>query len=342
VKARSIDPEAFDLPLSAPRRRVPVSPVPIGPVHALLLDLPTVDAKEPPVLARVAVFAEPWPGPVAIWRSTDGVSYDRVGMALAPCIIGETLDPLPVGPTSRFDRVNRMRVRLYGGALVSVADSILLGGANAAAVQRPDGAWEILQFANAELVGEHTYQLSRFLRGQAGGEWAMGDPLPAGASFVLLDEHVVAIARGLDSLGRPMQLRIIATTRDHGDTAALAMEAIPQSTALRPLSPVHLRGTRVDGNVCISWVRRTRRDGDSWAAGDVPLGEEREAYAVDILSGSAVVRTFNANEPTMHYPAADELADFGAPQASLSVSVAQLSTTVGRGFPAVAILQFLS
>jgi hypothetical protein len=342
VKARSIDPEVFDLPLSAPRRRIPVSPVPIGPVHALLLDLPTVDAKEPPVLARVAVFADPWPGPVAIWRSTDGVSYDRVGLALAPCIIGETLDPLPIGPTSRFDRVNCMRVRLYGGALASVADAILLAGANAAAVQRPGGAWEILQFASAELVGERTYQLSRFLRGQAGGEWAMGDPLPAGAPFVLLDEHVVAIARGLDTLGRPMQLRIIAATRDHGDTAALAMQAIPQATALRPPSPVHLRGTRVDGNVHISWVRRTRRDGDSWAAGDVPLGEEREAYAVDILSGSAVVRTINVNEPTVLYPAADELADFGAPQANMTVSVVQLSTTVGRGFPAMATLQFLS
>jgi hypothetical protein len=159
---------------------------------------------------------------------------------------------------------------------------------------------------------------------------------------VLLDEHVVAIARGLDTLGRPMQLRIIAATRDHGDAAALAIEAIPQATALRPLSPVHLRGTRVDGSVRISWVRRTRRDGDSWAAGDVPLGEEREAYAVDILSGSAVVRTFNVNEPTVLYPAADELADFGALQASITVSVAQLSTTVGRGFPAMAVLQFLS
>ena len=67
-------------------------------------------------------------------------------------------------------------------------------------------------------------ELSRLLRGQAGSEWAMGDPLPAGAPFVLLDEHVVPIARGLDALGRPMQLRVVAADRDHGDPAAVALD----------------------------------------------------------------------------------------------------------------------
>jgi len=342
VKARSIDPEVFDLPLSAPRWVAPKPPVSIAPVHALVLDLPTLDAEEPPVLARIAVFADPWPGPVAVWRSADGLSYERAALALAPAIIGETLDELQIGPAGRFDDVSRARVQLYGGALASVSDSVLLGGGNAAAVQRPDGAWEVLQFANAELVGDLTYELSRFLRGQAGSEWAMGSPLPAGAPFVMLDEQVVAIARGLDTLQRPMQLRVVAAGRDHGDPATVAMEATPQPTALRPLSPVHLRAVRTGDGVRISWIRRARRDGDSWAAGDVPLGEEREAYAVDILSGSTVLRTLNATEPTVLYPAAAEIADFGTPQSSLSVSIAQLSATVGRGFPASVTLQFLS
>jgi len=233
-------------------------------------------------------------------------------------------------------------VRLYGGALASVSDSGLLGGANAAAVQRPDGAWEVLQFANAELVADKTYALSRLLRGQAGSEWVIADPLPAGAPFVLLDEHVVAVARGLDALERPMQLRIVAAGKDHGDPAAVALEAIPQSTALRPLAPVQLRATRTTGGIEISWIRRTRRDGDSWAAGDVPLGEEREVYAVDILSGSTVLRTLDASGPAIVYAAADEIADFGTVQSSLKISVVQLSATVGRGFPADAILPFLA
>ena len=332
--ARSIDPEVFDLPLSAPRRRVPALPTPIAPVHALLLDLPTIAADDPPVLTRAAIFADPWPGPVAIWASTDGLSYTRVALALAPAIVGETLDALPRGPASRFDHIGRMRVKLYGGALASVSDSALFGGANVAAVQRTDGAWELLQFANAELVAERTYALSKFLRGQAGSEWAIADPLPAGSPFVLLDEHVVPVARGLDALGRPLQLRVIAAGRDHGDAAALAVGATPQATALRPLSPVHVKASRASDGVQLNWIRRTRVDGDSWETRDVPLGEQSERYQVDILSGASVLRTLDTTTSTALYAAADEIADFGAPQSTLSVRIAQLSAAVGRGIAA--------
>jgi hypothetical protein len=88
----------------------------------------------------------------------------------------------------------------------------------------------------------------------------------------------------------------------------------------------------------LSWVRRTRRDGDSWATADVPLGEDSEAYAVEILLGATVVRSLAATQPSALYAAADELADFGTPQASLAVRIAQLSATVGRGFAAESIL----
>jgi hypothetical protein len=115
------------------------------------------------------------------------------------------------------------------------------------------------------------------------------------------------------------------------------MEMTPQPTALRPLSPVHLKARRGVDGITLSWIRRTRTGGDSWGV-DVPLGEEREVYEVDILSGATVVRTLSSAVPSVAYSAADELADFGAPQASLSVAVYQISTTIGRGTPAQAIL----
>jgi hypothetical protein len=264
---------------------------------------------------------------MAIWRSPDSLSFERAALAVAPAIVGETLDDLPRGPTSRFDHAGHVRVQLLGGSLESVSDLALLAGANAAALQRPDGVWEAFQFANATLVGERTYELSRLLRGQAGSEWAMDDPLPAGASFVLLDEHVVAIARGLDALGQTMQLRVIAAGRDHGDPATVALEATPQATALRPLSPAHLRAQRSVDGVTFTWIRRTRRDGDSWDALEVPLGEANEAYEFDVLDGATVRRTLTANTPSVLYAAADEVADFGAPQTSLSIRVAQFSAT---------------
>ena len=315
---------------------MPAVPASLGPVHALVLDLPTLTSQLPPVLARLAVFANPWPGAEAIWSSVDGASFNRAAVAAAAAIVGETLDDLPAGPTARWHDVS-FRVQLYGGALASVTDMALFSGANAAAVQRADGAWEVLQFANAELTGTGIYTLSRLLRGQAGSEWAMGAPLAAGAPFVLLNANVETIASGLDALGRTLQLRVVAAGRDTADPTALALTATPQATALMPLAPVHLKARRDGSGVTITWIRRTRIDGDTWV-GEVPLGEDSEQYAVDILSGSTVVRTLNATSPSALYAAADELADFGAAQTSLTVRVAQVSATVGRGFAATATL----
>jgi len=336
VRARSIDPEVFNLALSPPRLRVSGPPPAAGPVHGLTLDLPSIKAAQPPVLAHLAVFANPWPGAVTVWSSVDGLSYGLAAQALAPSIVGETLDELPAGPTGRWHRAT-VGVRVFGGQLASVSDSALFAGANAAAVRRQDGAWEVIQFANAELVAERTYALSRLLRGQAGTEWAMASPLPAGSSFVLLDQHIVPVASGIDTLERTVQLRIVAAGRDHADPTALALPLTPKSTALRPLAPVHLKATRAAGGVTFHWVRRTRIEGDNWA-GEVPLGEDSEQYVLDILSGPAVVRSIIVAAPTALYASADELADFGTPQSSLTVRVAQLSAIVGRGITAEASL----
>jgi hypothetical protein len=109
----------------------------------------------------------------------------------------------------------------------------VLEGGNAAALRNADGAWEILQFANAELVDGQTYLLSRLLRGQGGSEVAMANPLPAGATFVVLGAHMIPIALGLDALARPMQLRIVASGRNHDDATAVALTATDGASRCR-------------------------------------------------------------------------------------------------------------
>ena len=336
MKARSIDPEVFNVSVAAPRRRTACVPVALGPAHALLLDLPALNAEQPTPLARLAVFADPWPGAMAVWASSDGTSYSRAAQAQAPATVGETLDTLPAGPTGRWQRLS-FRVKLYGGALASASDNAVLAGANVAALRNADGAWEVIQFANAELTGEREYTVSRLLRGQAGSEWAMTSALAAGSAFVLLDQQVITVASGIAALERTLPLRVVAAGRDIGDASALALEATPRATALRPLAPANVKAVRDGSGVALSWIRRTRIDGDSWT-GEVPLGEDSERYEVDILSGSTVLRTLSATAPSVLYAAADEMADFGATQTSLSLRVVQLSATVGRGFTAERML----
>lgn len=338
VTARSIDPEVFAMPLAVPTMRRPAIPAALGQVAAFALNLPSIDPAAPDVLTRLAVFANPWPGAVAIWHSADGTSYQVAAMAPAPAVVGETLDALPAGPVARWDRGNGFRVRLYGGALSSLSEARVLAGGNAAALRTPGGAWEVIQFAQAELVGSRTYRLQQLLRGQGGSEPAMASLLPAGATFVLLDRRLVPIAGGLDRLDRAMPLRVVASGRSHDDASAMALTVTPDATALKPWAPVHLRAVRQDDGVHLAWIRRSRQDGDGWGV-EVPLGEAAEVYRVEILSGGVAVRTLTVATPQAVYAGADEIADFGAPQPALRVRVAQLSATVGAGQVAEATLQ---
>jgi hypothetical protein len=197
-------------------------------------------------------------------------------------------------------------------------------------VRNADGGWEIIQFADAELVEANTYKLSRLLRGQAGSESAMAALLPVGAPFVVLDRSLVPIARGLDALERPLSLRVVGNGRSHDDASAVALMLTPDRSALLPLAPVHVKAVRKPDGIHIAWIRRTRLDGDGWNA-EVPLGEDGEAYRLEILSGSTVVRSIACTTSQALYAVADEVADFGAPQPSLHLRVAQLSGTVGAG-----------
>jgi len=94
------------------------------------------------------------------------------------------------------------------------------------------------------------------------------------------------------------------------------------------------------GDVAITWIRRTRIGGDDFDAREVRLGEETEAYEVEISLGGAAVRTISAASQSALYAAAEQAADFGSAPATLDVAVRQLSATVGAGLPARASFSF--
>ncbi|HUU24387.1 MAG TPA: hypothetical protein VMW68_02305 [Methyloceanibacter sp.] len=108
-----------------------------------------------------------------------------------------------------------------------------------------------------------------------------------------------------------------------------------QGLGLRPMRPVHLQGKRdpATGDWTFLWARRTRAGGDSWQGLEVPLGEDAEAYQLDILDGpgGTVLRSVETSVPTFHYPAATQTDDFGAPQWNVSIRVAQISPVYGPG-----------
>ncbi|MBV9078627.1 MAG: phage tail protein, partial [Methylobacteriaceae bacterium] len=328
VTTRSVEPAVFtrSAAASAPVRSRP-APAIAGPPAVALLPVAT-DPDE--VLLQAAVAAEPWPGAVAIWRAPDGADLALAAVADRPAILGRTLGPLGPGPVWRWDRRSVLEVELSGAGLTSLDDLAALGDGNLLALEG-EGGFEVLIAARAELIGPRRYRLARFLRGLGASEALASRTVPPGATLVRLDGALVPLATAPADLGRTWRYRIGPADRDPADPSFVERVATATGDAIRPLAPVRLKARREPAGVRLTWIRQTRRDGDSWDVAEVPLGEESERYELDILRDGRPCRTLPSAGPSALYAAADELADWGAPQSALAVSVVQLGTFVGRG-----------
>ncbi|MCA3692676.1 hypothetical protein [Aquidulcibacter sp.] len=102
------------------------------------------------------------------------------------------------------------------------------------------------------------------------------------------------------------------------------LEARFSQNAALPWSPCHLRARRTPNGIQFSWVRRASGDGDSWALPEVPRGLSVETYVVCVKSSTgASLRIFEVEGPSCLYPVSDELADFGAQQTQITISICQ-------------------
>jgi hypothetical protein len=246
-------------------------------------------------------------------------------------MIGRTLTALPAGPLWRWQPHRTLDVLIPRGVLSAVGDPGALAGEVLLAVEGEGGAVEVLAFATAILIAPDTWRLGRLLRGLGGSEAAASIAKPAGAGCVVLDGALLPVATGAAALGRTLDLRIAPAGTDHADPATVSVSVTPGPAALKPLAPVHATARREAGGVRIGWIRRARHGGDSWDLAEVPLAEEAEAYRLEIMAGSTVKRAVTVDQAGWLYPAADELADFGAAQTALALRVSQISRAAGAG-----------
>lgn len=216
---------------------------------------------------------------------------------------------------------------------LSVSDEELFAGANSFAIQTPDDDWEIIQARDIELIGAGRYRLSHLLRGQLGTESAMQETLPASAPIVYLSDGLQQVDMSLSDLQQPYYWRYGPTGDTVGSDRFTTKEHAFKGRGLVPLSPVHARWTiEANGDHAIRWIRRTRIDGDSWDLYQVPLGEEQEAYEIEIVSTSnELKRTISTNAPSITYSQADRVADLGGADVAYQIRVYQMSALVGRG-----------
>ena len=333
------DRAVYDLPPGDPRPASLSPPTVFGTPDVILLDLPQLRDDQPAHRPFVAAHAMPWPGEMAVFRSaaTDGFALLTTFSTRAR--MGVLVADFYAGPVSRFDLGNALVIDIFSGTLESVTDITLLGGANALAVESSTGQWEIIQAGSTELIASGRYRLTRLLRGQRGTENAVASLVPTGARVVVLDTDVAPLPISEADLGLPWNWRIGPSSRPVSDETYVAASFTPAGAGLRPFSVAHVeqpwRTARSPGDLTIRWTRRSRSlAADTWGVGDVPLAEDSEAYALDILDGAVVKRSLTTGTTSVLYTAAQQIADWGAllgPGSSLDIRIYQLSALIGRG-----------
>lgn len=138
--------------------------------------------------------------------------------------------------------------------------------------------------------------LSRLLRGRAGTEDAIAGH-QAGESFCLIQR---------DSL-QPVVLPawMAGATVTAADRSGAIAATLASAKALRPFAPVNVAAA-IDGSgdLALNWIRRSR-SGWAWLDQvDVPIGEAREQYRVNV-TGPAGEIEMNCDAPNVSIAAAD-------------------------------------
>ncbi|MEM9581921.1 MAG: glycoside hydrolase/phage tail family protein [Pseudomonadota bacterium] len=333
--ARALEATRVEKDIYAPSKRIESIPnsrsfVQTAPVIGQFMDLPLLTGNETPHAPHLAVSTSPWPGSVAVYSATEDSGYGLNTLIERPAILGVLETELPHAASELWHTGAELHVRLQGGALSARSKLQVLNGANVAAIG--DGTsdnWEIIQFADAELIDQDTYVLDQLLRGRAGTDAIMPEVWPENSRFVLLDGAPEQISLEAAQRDLSRHYRVGPANKPYDDPSYRHYEEAFSGIGLRPLSPAQLRSRQNANGWDFSWIRRTRIDGDSWSSIDVPLGEETEAYQIRIVHDGALLRTEIVSAAEWTYTSTQASAD--GVSTDFEIQIAQLSQSYGPG-----------
>jgi len=322
---------AIDRAQSGGEEAVALQPF-VGPIPAeiLFLDLPFLTGDEVPHAPYVAATGKPWPGPIALFGAPQDSDYALLDTLGEASVIGVTQTALGAGPVGIWDRQSALTVGLVSGALSSATTEALLAGANTVAIgDGSAGHWEVMQFQKAVPLSGNRFALSGLLRGQY-GSWGVMPPLwAAGAKIVLLNAVPTQINLPSVSRGTARHFRFGPAQQPMTDPSYRYETHVFAGVGLRPYPVAHLAVKRTAQGAEISWIRCTRIDGDIWADGDVPLGEDVETYVLRITQNGTLKREVTVTVPSWTYDTAMLATDVG--DGDFDVSIAQVSARFGAG-----------
>lgn len=303
------------------------APVPAVRPDVVVAHLPPLPSDPGRSRLAIGAFADPWPGAVSVTEEATGTALAQL---TRPAALGEVLTSLAPGPLARWDRGPGLEIELRAGHLADVDPLTALAGSNRLAIETDDDDWEVVGFAEADLIAPGRYRLTQLLRGLEGSEAAMG-PVSAGRRVLVLDGRVAMLPVETHWIGESRTLRFAAGN----GPATIEVVALGQGPVL-PLAPVQLQAGRASGGaIALGWTRRSRADADGWGVAEPALEHVPEVWEVQVFDGSTLVRTITSANPSAIYGLGDQTADFGGAAPAFVYSVRQMSAVLGAGHAAM-------
>ncbi len=294
------------------------------------LDLPLFAATNRREASCGAAFQSPWPGGVAVYGSPETSGYALASAGGRPTVMGETL----------LIALGAGQAGCHRGTALSASRS------RAASLRRCRGCncsraatWRrcVTRPASGRCCSSRRRhwlrRRSTSFRGSCAGRVARRRRW----SFASSGRGDVRSARGRHRAGEPdarrtapaAQLALRSGRRATSATRATRRRRTRSGAGLRPLSPVHVRAARSDGDV-VAVVDPTnalrRAIAGTWRR--CLLGEDDGRYEVDILDGDDVVRTISSVTPFGDLYGGGAGHDSGAAGASVHVAVHQMSAVL--------------
>ncbi len=319
------------------------------PVFAVV-DIPMLTSTDDEDTIRLCAYMEPWTEQVVTKEIDDGdtpLTFNGASSAVidAPNLIGAIMtavaarDDMPL----IWDNGTEIHVQLHGneGQLQSREKSEVLQGFNTAFIEHTNGEWEVIQYLTADQGSETgEYYLTELLRGQAGTEHLATRALVQGSRIVFNASEVTVVDLPSNELNVAVTYEAVSTNSSANVDVTVSQTRELKGAGRRPYSPAnpHLYRKTGGNDLRITWLRRTRLNGDDWTPTDVPEDESVESFKVEILDGpgGSVLRTFTVDAAEyVDYTSAQQIDDFGSVQTELDVAIYQYGSQYGDYGPAV-------
>lgn len=183
-----------------------------------------------------------------------------------------------IGSNSPYliDSQNYLIVQIVTGELESISMDELLSGRNLAWLGN-----EIIQFQNAQLIGDKIYKLTNFVRGLFGTEYYL-DKHRRNEDFICLDERLAAINIENNEINAYKKIKI--NSFGLMENQAKELDLSIQNYGLLAYNITNLKITKqIDGSYLLAWLPRVRFDGEWLDGRDVIDPDKEEQYKIRIF-----------------------------------------------------------